>query len=152
MIFHGYKRDLPDQTTLRELHNRRPSNQTWGFFALESPLNSIETRQLNGLFNWTLTYRTDSDVYVPYGFFTQLESEGENASIQDYSIGKDKLVVWTVSQHGQYVHWITFSPAPVTPIEKSRGGGGVVHKKNAPPLPPKLKLHQVHHGDGCLIK
>ena len=97
VIFHGYKSDLPDETTLRELHNRRPSNQTWGFFALESPLNSIETSQMNGLFNWTLTYRTDSDVYVPYGFFTQLESEGENASIQDHSFWKDKLVVWTVS-------------------------------------------------------
>ena len=28
-----------------------------------------------------------------------------------------------MNPRGQYVHWITFSPAPVTPREKSWGGG-----------------------------
>jgi hypothetical protein len=49
----------------------RPS-QLWAFFSLESPVNimfrskpSYDT--WNGLFNWTITYRRDSDVHAPYG-------------------------------------------------------------------------------------
>lgn len=30
-----------------------------------------------------------------------------------------------MNPRGQYVHWITFSPAPVTPREKSWVGEGV---------------------------
>ena len=101
VIFHGYDRDLPSVTTLRELHSRRPSKQLWGFFIIESPANSPDTSQFSGMFNWTLTYRRDSDVYVPYGFYKALESEGEKAipatNATDYSFGKDKLIVWTVS-------------------------------------------------------
>ena len=32
---------------------------------------------------------------------------------------------WGMNPRGQYVHWITFSPAPVTPREKSWVGEGV---------------------------
>ena len=96
VIFHG--RDLPTVTTLHKLHNKRPPNQAWVFFILESPAHSPDTRQYDGLFNWTMTYRRDSDIYHPYGFYTPLEANDKKPEAsKDYSLGKDKLIVWTVS-------------------------------------------------------
>ena len=95
VIFHG--RDLPTVTTLHKLHNKRPPNQAWVFFILESPAHSPDTGQYDGLFNWTMTYRRDSDVYHPYGFYTPLEANDKKPDMsKDYSLGKDKLIVWTV--------------------------------------------------------
>ena len=96
VIFHG--RNLPNANTLRELHNKRPPNQAWVFFLLESPAHSPDTTQYDGLFNWTMTYRRDSDVYFPYGFYVPLEVDDAKPELfTDYLLGKDKLVVWTVS-------------------------------------------------------
>ena len=96
VIFHA--RDLPSVKELRELHNKRPPNQAWVFFLLESPAHSPDTTQYDGLFNWTMTYRRDSDVYHPYGFYAPLEAGDEKQKAPtDCSLGKDKLVVWTVS-------------------------------------------------------
>ncbi|XP_064599190.1 3-galactosyl-N-acetylglucosaminide 4-alpha-L-fucosyltransferase FUT3-like [Liolophura sinensis] len=45
---------------------RRPF-QRWAYFVLESPFNrGLDVRQFNGIFNWTLTYRDDTDVAMPY--------------------------------------------------------------------------------------
>ena len=96
VIFHG--RDMPHVNTLRKLHNKRPPNQAWVYFILESPAHSPDARQYGGLFNWTMTYRRDSDIYFPYGFFTPLQADDEKPqAFRDYSVGKDKLIVWTVS-------------------------------------------------------
>ena len=96
VIFHA--RDLPSVNELRELHYKRPANQAWVFFLLESPAHSPDTAQYDGLFNWTMSYRRDSDVYHPYGFYAPLEAGDEKPKAPtDYSLGKDKLVVWTVS-------------------------------------------------------
>ncbi|XP_043227188.1 alpha-(1,3)-fucosyltransferase C-like, partial [Amphibalanus amphitrite] len=56
---------------LEDLPRRRPAGQLWVLFCLESPGYPLVRRRrlarLNGLFNWTMTYRWDSDVAVPYG-------------------------------------------------------------------------------------
>ena len=96
VIFHG--RNMPSVNKLRELHSKRSSNQAWVFFLLESPAHSPDTSQYDGLFNWTMTYRRDSDIYHPYGFFAPLGADDKNPEVStDYSLGKDKLIVWTVS-------------------------------------------------------
>lgn len=96
VVFHG--RDMPNVNTLRKLHNKRPPNQAWIFFILESPAHSPDARQYGGLFNWTMTYRRDSDIYFPYEFFKRLQADDEKPQAsRDYSLGKDKLIVWTVS-------------------------------------------------------
>lgn len=107
VVFHG--RNLPSVLTLRELHSNRPPHQAWGFFLLESPPHSPDVRQYDGLFNWTITYRRDSDIYNPYGFFEPLRPHDEKPQESvDYSLGKDKLIVWTVSncagKRFSYVH------------------------------------------------
>ncbi|KAK8378626.1 hypothetical protein O3P69_009372 [Scylla paramamosain] len=45
----------------------RPPGQPWIFLSFESPLYKVNLARLGGVFNWTMTYRRDSDVVVPYG-------------------------------------------------------------------------------------
>ncbi|CAK9796886.1 Glycoprotein 3-alpha-L-fucosyltransferase A [Anthophora quadrimaculata] len=55
-----------------ELPTRTQWNQRWIFLTDESPMHTFlygnqELSKYNGLFNWSMTYRMDSDVPVPYG-------------------------------------------------------------------------------------
>lgn len=52
--------------------HRRPLNQIWILFLLECPLHTQLFRNLGvGVFNWTATYRHDSDIVAPYEKFVQ---------------------------------------------------------------------------------
>lgn len=89
--------DIPDVT----MPTRKNTNQIWFYFNLESPTFSKPTTsgQLNGLFNWTASYRTDSDVFTPYGSFRPIEcNEVNDLSKTPYITKKTKLVAWVVSR------------------------------------------------------
>ena len=68
---------------------RRP-NQIWIFLTLESPFFSgIEIPlwhniSQSGIFNWTATYRRDSDVYCPYGAIRRVSPEIALAKTEPY--------------------------------------------------------------------
>lgn len=103
VLFHG--RDLPRVTHMENIAKYKHSKQRWIYFMHESPKFTYYDPSLyNGFFNWTMTYRRDSDFFVPYRFYTRLESE-ERASrktgITNYADGKDKLAVWIVSHCGE---------------------------------------------------
>ncbi|KAF0033710.1 hypothetical protein F2P81_013776 [Scophthalmus maximus] len=49
------------------LHLDRPASQRWVWMSLEPPVNNVNLAQLNGLFNWTMSYRRDADIPIPYG-------------------------------------------------------------------------------------
>ena len=50
--------------------HRRPPHQIWILFLLECPLHTQLFRNLGkGVFNWTATYRHDSDIVAPYEKF-----------------------------------------------------------------------------------
>ncbi|XP_022708217.1 alpha-(1,3)-fucosyltransferase C-like isoform X5 [Varroa jacobsoni] len=55
------------------LPKTRPINQQWIFFTDESPYHTfmadpkLTMKDLNGLFNLSMTYRSDSDIPIPYG-------------------------------------------------------------------------------------
>ncbi|KRZ80961.1 Glycoprotein 3-alpha-L-fucosyltransferase A [Trichinella papuae] len=67
--------------------------QIWIFYSLESPPHSINLKSLNGLVNWTATYRLDSDIVAPYGKFDKTE-----VSILPVDTSrKSKMVAWFVS-------------------------------------------------------
>ncbi|XP_069863031.1 alpha-(1,3)-fucosyltransferase 7 isoform X1 [Dipodomys merriami] len=59
----------------RELETRRahlplagrPPGQPWVWASMESPSHTHGLRRLRGIFNWVLSYRRDSDIFVPYG-------------------------------------------------------------------------------------
>ncbi|XP_045052638.1 LOW QUALITY PROTEIN: alpha-(1,3)-fucosyltransferase 7 [Desmodus rotundus] len=59
----------------RELQTRRarlplaerPHGQPWVWASMESPSHTHGLGRLRGIFNWVLSYRRDSDIFVPYG-------------------------------------------------------------------------------------
>ncbi|XP_069106495.1 alpha-(1,3)-fucosyltransferase C-like [Argopecten irradians] len=49
----------------------KPMGQIWVFFSLEPPLNlKMSFYNWQKVFNWTMSYRRDADIYYPYGNFT----------------------------------------------------------------------------------
>ncbi|XP_073411991.1 alpha-(1,3)-fucosyltransferase 7 [Dendrobates tinctorius] len=71
----------------------RPSQQMWVWATLESPSNINGLMKWNNTFNWTLTYREDSDIFVPYGRMVPNLAMELNATV------KDGLVSWVVSHY-----------------------------------------------------
>ncbi|XP_047995755.1 alpha-(1,3)-fucosyltransferase 7-like [Leguminivora glycinivorella] len=83
---------------LPEVERRDPS-QLWIFWIDESPVNTFALvkappnyEHLSNIFNWSMTYRTDSDVPIPYGRtlplshpktpFLKLENRNNNFTIK----------------------------------------------------------------------
>lgn len=88
--FHG--RDMPEV-----LPAQRTTNQIWFYFVLENPMNVVmDSYGYAGVFNWTMTYSRDSEIYAPYGMY---ESLTENSQVFDSydTTTKDKKVAWLVS-------------------------------------------------------
>uniref|UniRef100_A0A4X2KWR4 Fucosyltransferase n=1 Tax=Vombatus ursinus TaxID=29139 RepID=A0A4X2KWR4_VOMUR len=79
----------------------RPPGQRWVWMNFESPTNSPRLESLDGsLFNWTLSYRADSDIFVPYGYLYPRSSPQDQPSGLYPSLArKQGLVAWVVS------HW-----------------------------------------------
>ncbi|XP_044173751.1 4-galactosyl-N-acetylglucosaminide 3-alpha-L-fucosyltransferase FUT5-like [Acropora millepora] len=100
LIFHGW--DLPSETVLKEVEKRKPSKQRWIYFLMESPvINAGRNPALfNGMFNWTFTYRIESDFFVSYGHYGPLSPDEIDRKPKNYAEGKDKLVAWAVSHCG----------------------------------------------------
>ena len=88
--------DMPN-----ELPKRTRQDQLWIYHCMESPIHSkTRGKRYNGIFNWTMTYRVDSDVYTPYGNFIPLqckEALREVKSKISYAAGKTQLIAWIVS-------------------------------------------------------
>jgi hypothetical protein len=57
----------------------------------------VDINALNNIFNWTMTYRRDSDFYLPYGRFHQVKKHPTEESelqklIEDFGIRNKHLV------------------------------------------------------------
>lgn len=102
VIFHG--QDMPDTFELEELNSRRPKGQIWIYFVLESPSNARDTYFFRDMFNWTMTYERNADIFLPYGSYVTLKP-GETSYGQINPDKKDRLVVWTVSNCGGLRDW-----------------------------------------------
>ncbi|KAM4641239.1 3-galactosyl-N-acetylglucosaminide 4-alpha-L-fucosyltransferase FUT3-like [Discoglossus pictus] len=71
----------------------RPYFQKWAWFNLEPPMIIQNLHFLDNLFNMTMTFRKDSDIYTPYGFIQPLKKP------QNFTIPtKSRLVSWVVSK------------------------------------------------------
>ncbi|XP_006834004.1 PREDICTED: alpha-(1,3)-fucosyltransferase 4 [Chrysochloris asiatica] len=79
----------------------RPPGQRWVWMNFESPSHSPGLRNLAGnLFNWTLSYRVDSDIFVPYGYLYPRSHPRDQPPALVPSLGRKRgLVAWVVS------HW-----------------------------------------------
>jgi alpha-1,3-fucosyltransferase len=101
--------------TPMDLPHKRLSHQFYIFWSRESPgWRYVNTNSMAEYFNWTMTYRWDSDIVYPYGWTTltnstvgtkfsdkqeleQFITETHLNSAINYAAGKKKKVAWFVS-------------------------------------------------------
>ncbi|KAH7975248.1 hypothetical protein HPB49_025310 [Dermacentor silvarum] len=86
---------------MTDLPQKRFSWQKWIFHVMEAPPNTNFTdfNLTHGVFNWTMTYRKDSDVYVPSGRIVHREAVATNTKRDLKALwkSKKKTAVWMVS-------------------------------------------------------
>ena len=115
VLVHG----IAYKPTIEEMTRNRPSAQRWVFYVKESPTTWLSApSHFDGMFNWTATYRRDSDFFVPYGSYAPLKvdddapgadtatvpekySKSDKEGSPTYLRGetKDKMVAFGVSNH-----------------------------------------------------
>ncbi|XP_061459834.1 alpha-(1,3)-fucosyltransferase 7 [Rhineura floridana] len=67
--------------------------QKWVWLSLESPAHTKILAGWDGMFNWVMTYRRDSDIFLPYGELVPQPSG--NVNIPE----KTSLVSWVISNY-----------------------------------------------------
>lgn len=78
----------------------KPPGQIWILWITESPLNTPNYTDLNGKVNWTVTYRADSTLASPYGFYVRDGSSHASMAKRHNQYTKHKTkknVAWFVS-------------------------------------------------------
>ncbi|KAF7651023.1 hypothetical protein LDENG_00117360 [Lucifuga dentata] len=93
VVFHHH--ELSNGKSSLPLCLDRPASQRWVWLSLEPPANNANLSSLNGLFNWTMSYRQDADIFIPYG---KTVAGGGNPS---YVVPQNRscLVSWVVSHY-----------------------------------------------------
>lgn len=93
VVFHGS--DIsPD-----EMPQWRDVSQKWVYWNFEPPPRIRPLVHMNGVFNWTMTYRSDSDIFEPYGRITQhkINPHYDFEKLKQTWRSKSTLAVWAVS-------------------------------------------------------
>ncbi|XP_024132314.1 alpha-(1,3)-fucosyltransferase 4 [Oryzias melastigma] len=77
----------------------RPPRQKWIWMNYESPTHTHGLWQLEGVFNLTMSYRTDSDIFLPYGYLAPRGLQGPFAQPLSRSLRTHRrgLVSWVIS-------------------------------------------------------
>ncbi|XP_078513100.1 alpha-(1,3)-fucosyltransferase 4 [Lissotriton helveticus] len=88
ILFHH--RDLGDASLLPR--GSRPPAQRWVWMNFESPSHSHWLGGVEGVFNWTMSYQTDSDIFLPYG---RLQPRTRTAPVR--LPRKRRLLAWVIS-------------------------------------------------------
>ncbi|KAK2502158.1 hypothetical protein MC885_015948 [Smutsia gigantea] len=88
VVFHH--RELQTQQVHLPLAER-PHGQPWVWASMESPSHAHGLGLLRGIFNWVLSYRRDSDIFVPYGCLEPREGPAPSLS------AKTGVAAWVVS-------------------------------------------------------
>ncbi|KAK9498301.1 hypothetical protein O3M35_002966 [Rhynocoris fuscipes] len=81
--------------------HRRNTKQVWIVFMLECPYHT-QHYKYNDVFNWTATYRTDSDIVTPYEKWVYYNERIKQLKtpIKNFAANKTKQVAWFVSNCG----------------------------------------------------
>ena len=106
VIFHV--RDILRSVTsekIQQIHKNRSPQQRMAFLTHESIVNEADLKNRlswpEGFFNWTISYKRESDIYYPYGAYFPLPSAERPTKIPNYAAGKTKSVSWAVSNCGR---------------------------------------------------
>ncbi|XP_036382025.1 alpha-(1,3)-fucosyltransferase 7 [Megalops cyprinoides] len=100
VVFHHH--ELKTGRSELPLHLPRPPAQKWLWLSLESPATNGNLSRFNGLFNWTMSYRRDADIFMPYGEVVPREKANGNGGDRDFAVPKKDpklLVCWVVSNY-----------------------------------------------------
>lgn len=102
VIFHGP--DRPSIQELRQLHSHPVRiKQIWVFFSMENPLNSRFHENLEGMFNFSMSYRMEADIQFPYRhYFRRKDQPDLKTTTTNYAENKTKQVAWLVSHCGEF--------------------------------------------------
>lgn len=93
ILFHGieYQRELHGQPQKRNLE------QVYIFSNQESPIHTpYFIKDYNNFYNWTMTYRLDSDIIRPYGFFEKRHTHYQPPTALEIQ-NRTKKIAWFVS-------------------------------------------------------
>ena len=124
VLFHGGDIDANDLRHMSQ--NSRPNWQRWVYFTSESPINCYASPLLNGLFNWTMTYKSDSDIWTPYNIYRELgPNEQRPDPRKNFAEGKDKFAAWMASHCGELRDQVIRKLQSLVHVEV---GGGCAHK------------------------
>ena len=75
----------------------RSSKQYYVFWVIESASYPyMDINELNGVFNWTMTFRKNSDIFIPYGRIVQIKDHPPpgpdlDALIKDFGLKNQHL-------------------------------------------------------------
>ncbi|XP_034152937.1 alpha-(1,3)-fucosyltransferase 7, partial [Esox lucius] len=99
VVFHH--RELMTGKEKLPINLPRLGEQKWVWLSLESPDNSGHLKPFSNVFNWTMSYRRDADITVPYGKLLPQEGEGcaENSTKEVVTEEKSLLACWVVSHY-----------------------------------------------------
>ena len=79
ILFHQRSFDFDDLPM-----KRKPSQRYIHWIVESAQYLYMDISRLNGIFNWTMTYRRDSDFYHPYGRFHQVKPHPKGEELQNY--------------------------------------------------------------------
>ncbi|RZC31869.1 Glyco transf 10 domain containing protein [Asbolus verrucosus] len=96
IIFHGIQYT---EASFGKPAKRRP-NQMYIFFCQESPVHTPDfIKNHKNFYNWTMTYRRDSDIMRPYGFIQKRKTDYQPPSVEEIR-KRPKKIAWMVSNCG----------------------------------------------------
>ena len=73
---------------------KRSFQQIWALFLHESPYHSPSFSKCRGAFNWTISYRRDATIFLPYGTYIPINSSRvTRAPVRNFARGKTKKVL-----------------------------------------------------------
>lgn len=73
--------------------SHRPLGQPWVWTNLESPSNTHGLSRYRNIFNWVMTYRRDSDIFVPYGELVPRDEPAPPVPV------KNHMAAWVISNY-----------------------------------------------------
>ncbi|CAH0555819.1 unnamed protein product [Brassicogethes aeneus] len=91
LMFHGYEYD-----SLKKKPKKRSPHQRYIFFNLESAANTKNLDKFGKFYNWTMTFRKDSDFIRPYGSVVKKDTSYTLPSVESIKKRKHKIA-WFVS-------------------------------------------------------
>lgn len=81
---------------------KKKQGQIWIFHSMESPTSHHDIlSSWNHLFNWTLGYRRDADIFSPYSIFHSINSSSKSVHITNQNVSPDVISkhVWEAKKN-----------------------------------------------------